>query len=67
MSLMKKVYRSTENKVFFGVIGGIGEYLEVDPVILRLLWVLITFLTGLGAGLVVYLIATLIIPRKPKQ
>ena len=61
---MKKLYRSNNNKVFFGVIGGIGEYFDLDPVILRLLWVLITFFTGLGAGLMVYLIAALIIPKK---
>lgn len=63
---MKKLYKSNSNKIFFGVIGGIGEYFDLDPVILRLLWVLITFFTGLGAGLMVYLIAALIIPKKPQ-
>lgn len=63
---MKKLYKSNNNKVFFGVIGGIGEYFDLDPVILRLLWVLITFFTGLGPGLMVYLVAALIIPKKPK-
>ena len=63
---MKKLYKSNKNKVFFGAIGGIGEYFDLDPVILRLLWVLITFFTGLGAGLMVYLVAALIIPKKPK-
>ena len=61
---MKKLYKSSKNKIFFGVIGGIGECFDVDPVILRLLWVLITFFTGLGAGLMVYLVASLIIPKK---
>ena len=63
---MKKLYRSNNNKVFFGIIGGVGEYFDLDPVILRLLWVLITFFTGLGPGLMVYLVAALIIPKKPK-
>ena len=63
---MKKLYRSNSNKVFFGVIGGVGEYFDLDPVILRLLWVLITFFTGLGAGLMAYLIAALILPKKPQ-
>jgi len=63
---MKKLYKSSKNKIFFGVIGGIGECFDLDPVILRLLWVLITFFTGLGAGFMVYLVAALIIPKKPK-
>lgn len=35
---MKKLYRSKENRVLAGIFGGLGEYLEVDPVILRLFW-----------------------------
>jgi phage shock protein PspC (stress-responsive transcriptional regulator) len=31
----KKLYRSSENKILFGVLGGIGEYLEVDPALVR--------------------------------
>jgi phage shock protein C len=37
---MKKLYKSKENKVFCGVIGGLGEYFDVDLVVLRLVWVL---------------------------
>ena len=35
----KKLYKSSNNKVFAGVCGGIGEYFSIDPVIIRLLWV----------------------------
>ena len=59
---MKKLYRSTQNKVLAGVCGGIGEYLDVDPVIIRLLWLL--FALGMGTGIIVYIIAWLIIPKK---
>ncbi len=56
----KKLYRSSQNKVLAGVCGGIGEYFEIDPVMVRLLVVVFT-LVG-GSGLIAYIIAMLIIP-----
>ena len=64
---MKKLYRSDSNKILAGVIGGVGEYFDVDPVVLRLLWVLILIFTGLVPGLLVYLIAMLVVPKKPQS
>ena len=64
---MKKLYRSNTNKVFAGIIGGIGEYFDVDPVLLRILWLLILAATGLIPGLIVYLIAIFIVPKKPAR
>ncbi len=61
---MKKLYRSDKNKVFAGIIGGIGEYLEVDPVILRVLWLLIVVFTGFIPGLIAYIIAIFIVPKR---
>ena len=62
----KKLYRSDKNRVFAGVCGGIGEYMEVDPVVVRLIWVLFSMIAGFGfPGLIAYLIAALIIPQKP--
>ena len=61
---MKKLYRSEKNKVFAGTIGGIGEYFEVDPVILRVLWLVIVVFTGFFPGLIAYIIAIFIIPKK---
>lgn len=60
---MKKLYRSSENKVFAGVCGGIGEYADIDPVILRVLWVVITIFTGVMPGIIAYVFAMFIIPR----
>ena len=60
----KQLYRSKTNRVFAGVIGGIGEYFDVDPVILRLLWVLITVFTGFIPGVVIYIAAIFIVPEK---
>ncbi len=44
---MKKLYKSDTDKVLSGVIGGIGEYFNIDPTILRLLFILIAILTAL--------------------
>lgn len=63
---MKKLYKSDKNKTLAGVIGGIGEYFNVDPVILRVVWIVIVLFTGLMPGLIAYFIAILIIPKKPK-
>lgn len=62
---MKKLYKSEDNKVFSGVIGGLGEYYEIDPVLLRLAYLLLTTLTGVFPGIVVYIIASIIVPKKP--
>ena len=63
---MKKLYKSDKNKIFAGVIGGIGEYFDVDPVVLRLVWLLLIVFTGFVPGIIVYFIAVLIVPKKPK-
>ena len=52
----KKLYRNTENKMIAGVCSGVGEYLNFDPTIVRLIWALIALS---GAGLLAYLIAAL--------
>ena len=58
---MKRLYRSKNDRMLCGVCGGIGEYLDIDPTLIRLLW-------GLAAcsitGLVVYVIAAVIIPAE---
>ena len=60
--MTKKLYRSKKNCVIGGVCGGIGEYFDIDPIIIRLLVVLIFFMEG--AGLIAYIIAWIIIPQK---
>lgn len=63
--LSRKLYRSRTNKVIAGVFGGLGEYLDIDPTILRLVWILITAFSGFLPGIIVYLLAALVIPREP--
>lgn len=62
---MKKLYKSNTDKVFAGVIGGIGEYFEIDPTILRLLYILISVVTGLVPAIVGYFITVIVVPRNP--
>lgn len=62
---MKKLYRSRENRVLAGVMGGLGEYFEIDPVILRLAYLLIIIFSAVVPGIIVYIIAALIVPEKP--
>ncbi len=59
----KKLLRSTENRMVCGVCGGIGNYFNVDPTLIRLVWVLAA-LVGAGSGLLVYIIAAIIIPEE---
>lgn len=58
----RKLVRSQTNRTICGVCGGIGEYLNVDPTLIRLIWVVCS-LASCGTGLFVYLVAALIIPE----
>lgn len=58
----KKLYRSTTNKTIAGVCAGFGEYLNLDPTVVRVIWALVSLS---GAGLVAYLVCALIIPEAP--
>ncbi len=62
---MKKLYKSRKNKVIAGVCGGIAEYFNVDPVLVRLIAVLFVF-TG-GAAVIAYIIGMIIIPHQPLE
>lgn len=61
----KKLYRSRDNKMLFGVCGGLGEYFDIDPIIIRLFFIALTFAGG--AGVVLYIIAAIIIPEEPSK
>ena len=61
---MKRLYRSRKDKVISGVCGGIAEYLEVDPVVVRLVWAILTVIS-MGMGILAYLVAWVIIPEEP--
>ena len=61
----KKLYKSKVNKKICGVCGGLAEYLNMDPTIVRLIVVLLT-LAG-GCGVLAYIIAAFIMPFDPNQ
>lgn len=54
----KKLYKSSVNRMLCGVCGGIAEYFNIDPTLVRLVWVIITLMGG--AGILAYIIAAII-------
>lgn len=59
----KKLFRSDDH-IIAGVCAGIAEYFDIDPTIVRVLWVLATVFTGFVAGIIGYIVCWLIIPNK---
>lgn len=59
----KRLYKSNENRMLDGVCGGIAEYFGIDPTLVRLGWV--AFCALGGSGFLAYIIAAIIIPRRP--
>ncbi|MBD5444208.1 MAG: PspC domain-containing protein [Lachnospiraceae bacterium] len=58
----KRLKRSRSNRMICGVCGGLGEYLNVDPTVIRILWVFCAF--ALGSGILAYIIAAIIMPEE---
>lgn len=58
----KQLVRVQNGKMIAGVCNGIADYFNIDPTIIRLIWAICTVL-GIGSGILIYLIATLIIPK----
>jgi len=59
----KRLYRSRADRKIAGVCGGLGKYFKMDPVIFRIIWVVLVL--GYGAGLVAYIIFWLAVPEEP--
>ncbi len=62
---MKKLYLSDTNKKIGGVCGGLGEYFDIDPTLVRVVFILIALLS-LGLGVIAYILIWVIVPRKPR-
>ncbi len=60
---MKRLYRSNSNKIFAGICGGLGEYFAVDPVLVRVICLFISFVTGLVPGIITYIVCIFVIPK----
>ena len=62
--VVKRLYRFKKNKVFAGICGGVGEYFNIDPALIRLIWVLVVIFTGFFPGFIAYIIAIFVVPEK---
>lgn len=61
---MKKLYLSDTDKKLCGVCGGIAEYFEVDTTLIRLVWVMLSIFSAGFPGIIAYIIASMVIPKK---
>ncbi len=62
---MKRLVRIKEGRWLAGVCGGIAKYFDIDPIIIRLLW--IAFTLAFGVGLIVYIVAWILIPEEEEE
>lgn len=60
---MKRLYKSNNDKMICGVCGGIANYFNIDPTLVRLAWVILLFAAAFG--LLAYIIAAIVIPSEP--
>lgn len=60
---MKKLHKSGTDKMLFGVCGGLAEYFNIDPTIIRLIWAVLVFCVG--TGVLLYIIAAIVLPEYP--
>lgn len=60
--MKKRLYKSAVNKKLCGVCGGIAEYFDIDPTIVRLAWVVFTLFGG--SGIIAYIIAAIVMPNE---
>jgi phage shock protein C len=61
----KRLYRSRSNRMLGGVCAGLGEYLNIDPTVIRILFVVLAF--AYGASFVIYLVMWVLMPEAPQS
>lgn len=61
--MRERLYRSRQDRMLFGVAGGMAEWMNLDPAIVRIVWALL-FLAG-GVGLILYIVAAIVMPEAP--
>lgn len=67
MSTYKQIVRSRSNRMLGGVCAGVGEYLGIDPTIIRLVFVLVSLLGHLPVVGVVYLVLLIVVPEQAAE
>jgi phage shock protein C len=60
---MRQLFRSKKERLLGGVCAGLGEHLDVDPTVIRLIWVVVSVLS-IGTGIIIYILAWIIIPEE---
>ncbi|MDG6256103.1 MAG: PspC domain-containing protein [Methanomicrobiaceae archaeon] len=63
----KRLVRSKSDRMLAGVCGGIGEYFDVDSNIVRVIWIVITVLSGFFPGILIYILVWLIVPENGSE
>ncbi|MDZ7340410.1 MAG: PspC domain-containing protein [candidate division KSB1 bacterium] len=63
----RRLYRSKVNRIIGGVAGGFAEYLNIDPTIIRIIWLAALFLTGFWLGFILYLTCLFVMKDNPAQ
>ncbi len=61
--MKKRLYRSRTERMIGGVCGGVAEYFDIDPTLVRALWVAVSLFAGLG--IILYLILWVVMPQEP--
>jgi phage shock protein C len=61
---MERLYRSATQRMIAGVCGGLGEYFDIDPTLVRIVYVLVTIATGVFIGVALYILLWLIVPAE---
>ena len=62
--MTERLYRSRDDRMLTGVAGGVAELLDIDPSLIRIVWVLVAILTG-GIALLVYIVMAIVVPERP--
>ena len=61
----KRLFRSRNDKIIAGICGGLGKYLDIDPIVIRIILIILLF--TVGSGILIYLIAWILIPLEPED
>lgn len=61
--MTKRLYKVDHDKKLMGVCGGLAEYLNIDPTVIRIAWIIFT-LISVGTGILIYVICALVFPEK---
>jgi phage shock protein C len=60
----ERLYRSRDDRMLAGVAGGVADYFDIDPSLIRIIWAVLAILTG-GIALVVYIVMAIVVPEAP--